>query len=66
MPPDYRHGGIKTFLFLTLMVLIISLQIWGLPLKERICSPMEQILSLRVASNAEKDGLKLSLENVHP
>ena len=35
----------KIFLFFSLMVLTVSLQIWGLLLKERICSPSEQILS---------------------
>ena len=29
------------------MVLKLSLQIWGLLLKERICSPRQQILSLK-------------------
>ena len=37
----------KSFLFVSLMVLTVSLQIWGLRLKERICSPMEQILSFK-------------------
>ena len=55
------------------MVLTLSLQIWRLLLKERICSSMEQIVSLRVAPNAEGDGLsaegdglRQSHENVHP
>ena len=37
----------KNFLFFSLMVLTISLQIWVLLLKERICSPREQILSFK-------------------
>ena len=58
----------KSFLFFTLMVLRlnVSLPVWGLLLKESICSPREQIFPLRVAPNAELDGLSLSHENVHP
>ena len=37
----------KNFLFFSLMVLTVSLQIWVLLLKERICSPREQILSFK-------------------
>ena len=37
----------KNFFFFTLMVLIISLLIWGILLKGRICSPREQILSYK-------------------
>ena len=37
----------KSFLFFSLMVLTVSLKIWGLLLKERICSPREQILSFK-------------------
>ena len=33
----------KSFLFFTLMVLTVSLQIWGLLLKERICSPRKEM-----------------------
>ena len=35
----------KIILYFTLTVLNVSLQIWGLLFKERICSPWEQILS---------------------
>ena len=38
----------------------------GLLLKERICSPWEQTLSLRVAPNEEGDGLRLFQEREHP
>ena len=37
----------KSLLFFILMVLTVSLQIWELLLKERICSPKEQILSFK-------------------
>ena len=37
----------KSFLFCTLMVLTVSLQIWGLLLKERICSLREQTPSFK-------------------
>ena len=46
------------------MVLTVSLQIWGLRLKERIWGANSFLL--RVAPNVEGDGLKLSHENVHP
>ena len=35
----------KSFLLYTLMVLTVSLHVWGLLLKERLCSPREQILA---------------------
>ena len=43
------------------MVLTVSLQIWGLLLKER----GSKFFPLRVAPNAEGDGLRLSHENLH-
>ena len=60
----------KSFLFFPLMVLTVSLQIWGLLLKGRICSPREEILSFKSSPQCggrwEGDGLRLSHENVHP
>ena len=35
------------------MVITVSLQIWGLLLKEKICSPRDKFFPLRVAPNAE-------------
>ena len=37
----------KSFLLFTVMVLTVSLKIWGLLIKERICSPREQIHSFK-------------------
>ena len=55
------------------MVLTLSFQIWGLLLKERICSPREQMLFFKSNPNADGDGLseeghrlRQSHENVHP
>ena len=51
--------------FFGIMVLTVSLQIWGLLLKERICSSTEQILSFKGGLNEEGDGLRLPHEKVH-
>ena len=57
-PPLFQSGGIKIILFFTSMVPTVSLLIWGLLLKERICSPREQILSFKSSPNEEGDGLR--------
>ena len=56
----------KKKIFFTLMVLTVSLLIWGLLLKERICSPREQILFVNNTPYEEGDELRLSHENTHP
>ena len=48
------------------MVLTVSLKIWGLLLKERICSQGSKFFPLRVAPSEEGDELRLSHEKVHP
>ena len=59
------------FSFFCFIGLTVSLQIWGLSLQERICSPREQILSFKDSPpppthtpNEEGDGLRLSHEIV--
>ena len=47
-------------------MLTVSLQIWGILLKEKLCCPVEQILSFKSSPSEEEDGLRLSHEKVHP
>ena len=49
MPPQLLRswGHKKSFLFFNLIVLAVSLKIWELLFKVRICSPREQILSFK-------------------
>ena len=46
--------------------LTVSLQIWGLLLRKEFAPKGSKFFPLRVAPNAEVDGLRLSLENVYP
>ena len=65
---DGWTGANLNALFFTLMVLTVSLQIWGLLLKERICSQKEKkskFFPLRIAPNEERDELRLSHEKVY-
>ena len=62
-----------SFLFFTLMVLTLSLQIWRLLLRKEFAPQGSKFFSSRVAPNAEGDGLsaegnglRQSHENVHP
>ena len=56
----------KSFLFFTLMVLTVSLHIWGLLLWKEFAPQGSKFFPLRVAPNMEGDKLRLSHENLHP
>ena len=51
----------KSFLFFTLMVLTVSLQIWGYSERKEFAPSGSKFFPLRVAPNEEGDGLRLSM-----